>query len=75
MIIHDPKKSAALIISGIMPSGEDKQPQEDNAKDLAGDILHAIRSGSAEDLAFALRAFHEHCEGYEGDDEPDEGAE
>lgn len=68
MIIHDPKKAAALIISSSLPDREDSSGDSDESDETLGiahDILDAVKSGSAHELAMALRAFHAACEGYE----------
>lgn len=76
MIIHDPKKSAALIIGGLDPaSGESELESSDDSVGIAQDVLDAVKSGSAHELAMALKAFHASCEDGYGDEEPDESAE
>lgn len=72
MIIHDPKKAAALIISSSMPDREDSSGDSDESDETLGiahDILDAVKSGSAHQLAMALRAFHAACESYEDESE------
>lgn len=59
MMIHDPKKQAALIVAGAIPN-EEASEEADETVDICKDIISAIKSGSAEDLAFALKAFHSH---------------
>lgn len=56
MMIHDPKKQAALIVAGAMPN-EDAPEERDETVEICKDIISAIKSGSADDLAFALKAF------------------
>lgn len=58
MMIHDPKKQAALIIDAALPSASSEESSGDPDVGLAQDIIDAVKSGSAEDLAMALRAFH-----------------
>lgn len=60
MMIHDPKKAAALIVSGALPKAAEEDSESDETVDICRDIISAIKSGSADDLAFALKAFHSH---------------
>lgn len=72
MIIHDPKKAAVMIIAHSEPQKESEDVQEREFVNLADDILHAIKSGDAEGLAIALKAFHMECDEEYGEEEHEE---
>lgn len=65
MIIPDKKKMATAIVSQLHGGPEEVVEEGGSPHEaLAGEILSAIKSGSASALADALKAFHAECEGY-----------
>lgn len=62
MIIPDKKKMATMIVAQMHGAPEEEKSEGDSYEALAQEVLSAIKSGSAADLADALRAFHSECE-------------
>lgn len=72
MIIPDKKRLATMIVAQVHPSadeGKDAMEGGDTYESLAEQIMEAVKSGSAGDLAEALKAFHYECEMDEEDSE------
>ncbi len=68
MIIPDKKKMATMIVAQLHGGPEEEAMEGEGGDDyeaLAGEVLKAVKAGSAADLAEALKAFHMACEGAE----------
>ena len=83
MLMKDDKKKMATLIVAKMRNGGERTheaPEADGAeKDmsegdvLAEEVLHAIKSGNADDFSEALKAYVSHCiEANESEDESEE---
>lgn len=67
MIILEPKKQAAAIIQSSFDSSGVGKEESSELSGVAEDILSAVKSGSAQDLAVALKAFLAECESSESE--------
>lgn len=69
MIIPDKKKMATMIVAHLHGGPEEEKDEGgDSYEALAGEILRAVKDGSASALADALKAFHAECESGEYDE-------
>ncbi len=63
MIIPDKKKMATMIVAQMHEPEEESEGDSHEA--LASEVIAAVKSGSAADLAEALKAFVAACQDYE----------
>lgn len=68
IIIPDKKKMATAIIADLHSEPEESSADDgDSFEALASQIMSAVKSGSAKDLADGLKAFFMECESKEDD--------